>query len=389
MEPDDAEGARGGRYGKDAAATMSDLKRTPLYDAHVGLGAKMVPFAGFEMPVQYPDGIRREHEAVRTAAGLFDVSHMGEFLVEGPDAMRFVSHVTSNDPAQLAIGQVQYSVFCHPDGGIVDDLLVYRMEDDVFRLVVNGANIAKDWNHVSRLSDGFDVRLTDESDDIGLIALQGPAAERILQPLVDVDLDTMGFYWFERGSVDGVPGVISRTGYTGEAGFELYLPPDGIRSAWDRLLSAGAEHGLVPAGLGSRDSLRLEVGYALYGNDIDDGTSPLEAGLSWLVKLGKGDFVGRDALVAQKETGLQTRLIGLKLSERGFPRPGYDVVFRGGVVGSVRSGTLSPTLGIGIGTVYLPPDAQPGEPLAVRIRDRDLPGEVVRMPFYSGGSLQR
>lgn len=368
---------------------MSDLKRTPLYDAHVGLGAKMVPFAGFEMPVQYPDGIRREHEAVRTAAGLFDVSHMGEFLVEGPDAMRFVSHVTSNDPAQLAIGQVQYSVFCHPDGGIVDDLLVYRMEDDVFRLVVNGANIAKDWNHVSRLSDGFDVRLTDESDDIGLIALQGPAAERILQPLVDVDLDTMGFYWFERGSVDGVPGVISRTGYTGEAGFELYLPPDGIRSAWDRLLSAGAEHGLVPAGLGSRDSLRLEVGYALYGNDIDDGTSPLEAGLSWLVKLGKGDFVGRDALVAQKETGLQTRLIGFKLSERGFPRPGYDVVFRGGVVGSVRSGTLSPTLGIGIGTVYLPPDAQPGEPLAVRIRDRDLPGEVVRMPFYSGGSLQR
>ena len=368
---------------------MSDLKRTPLFESHVELGAKLVPFAGFEMPVQYPTGIRREHDAVRKAAGLFDVSHMGEFLVEGPDAMGFVSHVTSNDPARLEIGQVQYSVFCLPDGGIVDDLLVYRLDEDVLRLVVNGANIAKDWAHVTDLADGYDVRLTDESDEIALVALQGPAAERILQPLVDVDLAAIDFYWFEDGHVNGVAGVISRTGYTGEAGFELYVPPDRARHVWDRLLAEGSPPGLVPAGLGSRDSLRLEMGYALYGNDIDESTSPLEAGLSWLVKFDKGDFVGREALVAQRTAGLTRRLAGFKLAERGFPRPGYEVLYRDAAVGPVRSGTLSPTLGYGIGTAYLPPDARPGDPVSVRIRDQDLPGDVVRFPFYSGGSLER
>ncbi len=368
---------------------MSDLKRTPLYDAHVALGAKIVPFAGFEMPVQYPTGITREHQAVRTAAGLFDVSHMGEFLVEGPGALAFVSHVTSNDPARLAVGQVQYSVFCLPDGGIVDDLLVYRLGEQRFRLVVNGANIAKDWAHVTRLASDFDVTLTDESDDIGLVALQGPAAEEILQPLVDVDLGSIGFYWFEEGHVDGVAGVISRTGYTGEAGFELYVPSDSTRAVWDRLLEAGADRGLIPVGLGSRDSLRLEMGYALYGNDIDEGTSPLEAGLSWLVKLDNDPFVGRDALTAQKDAGLTRRLTGFKLTERGFPRPGYEVIYRGESVGPVRSGTLGPSLGYGIGTAYLPPDAQVGDELRIRIRDRDIAGEVVRLPFYTGGSLKR
>jgi aminomethyltransferase len=368
---------------------MSDLKRTPLYEAHVALGAKMVPFAGFEMPVQYPTGITREHEAVRSTAGMFDVSHMGEFLVEGPGALAFVSHITSNDPAQLALGQVQYSVMCLADGGIVDDLLVYRLGEQRFRLVVNGANIDKDWVHVSAFSGDFDVNLTNESDDVGLIALQGPAAESILQPLVDVDLAPIGFYWFEEGHVVGVPGVISRTGYTGEAGFELYVPDEATRSVWDALLEAGQEHGLIPAGLGSRDSLRLEMGYALYGNDIDEDTSPLEAGLSWLVKLGKGDFVGRAALLAQKEAGLTRRLRGFKLAERGFPRPGYDVVSGGDVVGPVRSGTLSPTLGYGIGTAYLPPEARPGDAMSVRIRDREIPGEIAPFPFYDGGSLQR
>ena len=368
---------------------MSDLKRTPLYEAHVALGAKIVPFAGFEMPVQYPTGITREHEAVRSAAGMFDVSHMGEFLVEGSGALAFVSHVTTNDPAQLALGQVQYSVFCHPDGGIVDDLLVYRMGEQRFRLVVNGANIDKDWAHVSALAGGFDVELTDESDTIGLIALQGPAAEAILQPLVDVELAPMGFYWFEEGHVDGTPGVISRTGYTGEAGFELYLPSDATRSVWDHLLEVGEGHGLLPTGLGCRDSLRLEMGYALYGNDIDDQTSPLEAGLSWLVKLGKDSFVGQEALLAQKEAGLTQRLRGFKLAERGFPRPGYEVVFAGETVGPVRSGTLSPSLGCGIGTAYLPADARPGDEVSIRIRDRDIPGEVVPLPFYDGGSLKR
>lgn len=368
---------------------MSELKRTPLYDAHVALGAKLVPFAGFEMPVQYPTGITREHEAVRSSAGMFDVSHMGEFLVEGPEALAFVSFVTTNDPAQLALGQVQYSVFCLADGGIVDDLLVYRMGEQRFRLVVNGANIDKDWAHVTGLAGDFDVELTDESDDIGLIALQGPAAEAILRPLVDVDLASMGFYWFAEGHVDGVPGVISRTGYTGEAGFELYLPPADTRGVWDRLLDIGEGHDLMPAGLGSRDSLRLEMGYALYGNDIDEQTSPLEAGLSWLVKLGKDSFVGREALLAQKEAGLERRLRGFRLNERGFPRPGYDVIFGGEVAGPVRSGTLSPTLGSGIGTAYLPADAGPGDPMSIRIRDRDISAEVVPLPFYGGGSLKR
>ena len=370
-------------------AIMSDLKRTPLYDAHVALGAKMVPFAGFEMPVQYPTGITREHEAVRSAAGMFDVSHMGEFLVVGSGALAFVSYITSNDPAQLAVGQVQYSVFCLPDGGIVDDLLVYRMGEQRFRLVVNGANIDKDWAHVTGLAGDFDVELTNESDDIGLIALQGPSAETILQPLVDVDLSSMGFYWFGEGHVDGAPGVISRTGYTGEAGFELYLPPSETGAVWERLLEVGAPHGLIPAGLGSRDSLRLEVGYALYGNDIDESTSPLEAGLSWLVRLGKDAFVGRDALLAQKEAGLTRRLRGFRLAERGFPRPGYDVIYGGEAVGPVRSGTLSPSLGCGIGTAYLPPEAAPGDEVRVRIRNRDIPGEVAAFPFYADGSLVR
>lgn len=368
---------------------MSDLKKTPLHAAHVALGAKMVPFAGFEMPVQYPTGIRREHEAVRSAAGVFDVSHMGEFRVEGPDALAFVSHVTSNDPAALAVGQVQYSVFCQPDGGIVDDLLVYRLGDRDFQLVVNGANIEKDWGHVRSLAGGFDVRLTDDSEQTGLIALQGPAAEAILQPLVDVDLSRIGFYWFEMGSAFGVSGLISRTGYTGEAGFELYLPAARTAEVWDGLLEAGSDRGLIPSGLGARDSLRLEVGYALYGNDIDESTSPLEAGLSWLVKLGKGAFVGRDALTAQKEAGLTRRLAGFRLNDRGFPRPGYDVVYRGAIVGPVRSGTMSPSLGYGIGTVYLPPDAQPGDSVSVRIRGKDIAGEVVRPPFYTEGSLVR
>jgi aminomethyltransferase len=368
---------------------MTDLKRTPLHDTHVALGAKIVPFAGFEMPVQYPTGITREHEAVRGAAGMFDVSHMGEFLVEGPGSLAFVSYVTTNDPAQLELGQVQYSVFCLSDGGIVDDLLVYRMGEDRFRLVVNGANIDKDWAHVSALAGDFDVELTNESDDIGLIALQGPVAEAILQPLVDVELAPMGFYWFAEGHVDGAPGVISRTGYTGEAGFELYLPPDATRSVWDRLLEAGREHGLVPAGLGCRDSLRLEMGYALYGNDIDEQTSPLEAGLSWLVKLDKDSFVGQEALIAQKNAGLARRLRGFRLAERGFPRPGYDVIYGGDAVGPVRSGTLSPTLGCGIGTAYLPADARPGDDMSIRIRDRDIPGQVVPLPFYDGGSLKR
>lgn len=368
---------------------MGDLKRTPLYELHVDLNAKMVPFAGFSMPVQYPTGIRCEHQAVREAAGLFDVSHMGEFLVTGPDAGAFVSYTTSNDPLALVVGQAQYSVMCHQSGGIVDDLLVYRLGEDRFRLVVNAANLDKDWAHLKEQATRFDVHLEDESDGIGLLALQGPLSQQILAPLASEDLESIGFYEFTQGQVAGAPCVISRTGYTGEDGFELYLPAERTAAVWEALIDAGSSVGLIPAGLGCRDSLRLEMGYALYGNDLDDGTSPLEAGLGWLVKLDKKDFIGRDALIRQKTDGLARRLRGFRLLERGFPRPGYEVSFDGTVCGIVRSGTLSPSLGEGIGTAYLPPAAKPGSAVELSIRDRSIPAEVVAMPFFAKGSLRK
>jgi len=363
----------------------SDLKKTPLYEEHVRLGGRIVPFAGFAMPVQYPTGIRAEHEAVRESVGLFDVSHMGEFRVRGPDAVRFVSFATTNDPAALAIGEAQYSAMCHATGGVVDDLLVYRMGDDDLRLVVNAANIEKDRTHLNGLIDGFDVRMEDESDEIGLLALQGPAAAEVLSGHTDTDLDAIDYYAFRRGAVAGVPCTISRTGYTGEDGFELYLPSAGAAPVWRILETAGA----VPAGLGCRDSLRLEMGYALYGSDIDDETTALEAGLGWLVKLEKEDFVGAEALRAQKASGVTRRLRGIRLNERGFPRPGYEVRLDGDAVGTVRSGTLSPSLGYGIATAYLPAAAGFGAAVEVVIRDRPIPGEVVRTPFYTEGSLRR
>lgn len=367
---------------------MADLKRTPLHDVHEELSAKMVPFAGYQMPVQYPTGIRREHEAVRTAAGLFDVSHMGEFLVTGPEAADYVAWITTNDPHALAVGQAQYSVMCHPTGGIIDDLLVYRLGEDRFRLVVNAANHAKDWRHCSVEAGRFDVRLEDESDGVALLALQGPKAQEILAPLCSDAIDSIGFYEFRQGHVAGAPGVISRTGYTGEDGFELYLPNDRAVGVWRDLLAAGEALGLVPAGLGSRDSLRLEMGYALYGNDLDDDTTPLEAGLGWLVKLGKDDFIGKEPLQRQKKDGVSRRLRGFRLLERGFPRAGYTVTCAGETT-TVRSGTMSPSLGVGIGTAYLPPPAGPGTSLAVHIRDASVPAEVVSLPFYTEGSLRK
>jgi len=258
---------------------MNELKDTPLAAEHAALGAKMVPFAGYEMPVQYPTGIRREHQAVRETAGLFDVSHMGEFLITGADAEAFVSRVTTNDPAALRPGQAQYSAFCRTDGGIVDDLLVYRLAEDRFRLVVNAANIGKDWAHIQPEAAGLEVRLENESDGIGLVALQGPVSERILQRLATPDPRGIGYYDFVQGEVEGCPALISRTGYTGEDGFELYVEAGRTDEVWRALMDAGAPDGLLPAGLGARDTLRLEMGYALYGNDIDDGTSPLEARL--------------------------------------------------------------------------------------------------------------
>ena len=368
----------------------SELRRTPLHGEHVALDAKLVPFGGYAMPVQYPAGIRAEHRAVRTAAGLFDVSHMGEFRVRGPGALDLVSRLTTNDPSALEPGrQAQYSCLCLASGGVVDDLVVYRLGDEDFRLVVNAANREKDWEHVRGHAGGFDVELTDESDDVALLALQGPHAQRILAPLASVDLDAIGFYRFRQGDVGGVPGVISRTGYTGEDGFELYLPAGNAPAVWRRLLEVGEEAGLVPAGLGARDTLRLEMGYALYGHELDEEVTPYEAGLGWLVKLEKGPFVGREALARQKEEGIERRLRGFRLLERGFPREGYPVRYGGREIGEVRSGTVSPSLGEGIGTAYFPAGASPGEEMQVEIRGDRHEGRIAEMPFYREGSLRR
>jgi aminomethyltransferase len=360
------------------------LKRTPLYDVHVALGAKIVPFAGFLMPVQYPTGITAEHKAVREKAGLFDVSHMGEFIVRGPQAVEFVNHVTTNDVAALAPGQAQYSTILRDDGTIVDDGLVYRADDRIL-MVVNGSNIDKDFAHISKYIGGFDATLENISDRIALLALQGPQAARILQKHTDTDLSKIKYYEFKTGKVAGVDKVyISRTGYTGEDGFELYFPGEHAKTIWNALTASGE---VTPTGLGARDSLRLEMGMALYGNDLDDTTTPLEASLGWLVKMKKGDFVGRDALAKQKERGLARKLVGFTTEERSFPRHGYPVFAAGAPSGEVRSGTLSPTLGIPIGTAYVPPaSAAEGSPLEIEIRGKRIPATVQKMPFYKNGS---
>lgn len=367
------------------------MKRTPLYEEHVRLGAKMVPFAGFEMPVQYRDGVSREHRAVRQSAGLFDVSHMGEFLVRGNGAAGFVNYVVTSDVSRLEPGQAQYTVMCREEGGIVDDLLVYRFEDR-FRLVVNAANIEKDLDWVQRCLETYGtagIELLNESDDVALLALQGPESEAILAPLTDLDPSAIGYYRFAEGKVAGEPCVVSRTGYTGEDGFELYCQPGAAPRLWNALLEAGGER-VRPAGLGARDTLRLEMGYPLYGNDIDEETSPLEAGLGWTVRLDKDEFVGRSALQRQKEEGISRKLCGFMLAERGFPRAGYEIRSGGEPIGKVRSGTVGPSVGRGIGTGYLPIDrSAPGTELEVVIRDRLLPAEVTRMPFYREGSIKR
>ena len=367
-----------------SASAGAALKRTPLHDIHVALGAKMVPFAGYEMPVQYPTGITAEHKAVRDRAGMFDVSHMGEFIVRGADAIKFVSYVTTNDVAGLAVGQAHYSSILNERGTFEDDCLVYRFDDHLM-MVVNASNIAKDLAHISRHLDRFEASIEDVSDEIALLALQGPHAARILQPLTNVDLSTIKYYHFAVGTVAGIDDIIvSRTGYTGEDGFELYFDNANAAHVWNAIMATGE---VTPAGLGCRDSLRLEMGMALYGNDIDDTVTPLEANLAWIVKMAKGDFVGRDALVRQKEQGIAKKLVGFTTSERAFPRHGYPVVCDGQPSGVVCSGTLSPTLNIPIGTCYLPTaHAKPGSELGVDIRGKIIKAEVVKTPFYKNAS---
>jgi aminomethyltransferase len=364
--------------------TSTDLKRTEFYEIHKSLGAKIVPFAGFEMPVQYTTGITAEHKAVRTGCGLFDVSHMGEFIVRGPRAIDFVNKVTSNDVTALKEGQAQYSAILTDQGTFVDDCLVYRYADHLM-MVVNASNKDKDFAHIEAQRAGFDATLEDVSDTVALLALQGPNAQEILAPLTSVDLDPIEYYHFAVGVVAGIPDVtVSRTGYTGEDGFELYFAGTQARLMWDALTRGG---NVTPCGLGARDSLRLEMGMALYGNDIDDSVTPLEANLAWIVKLNKGDFTGRAALVRQKADGVKKKLVCFTLAERAIARHGYAVYFGAAPSGVVCSGAMSPSLGVAIGTCYLPTlGAKEGTVFEIDVRGQRLKATVVKPPFYKNAT---
>lgn len=365
------------------------LKRTPLYETHRKLGARMVPFGGWEMPVQY-SGVIQEHKAVRSAAGLFDVSHMGEFEVKGPQALDLIQVVSTNNASTLQVGQCQYGIMCYENGTVVDDILVYRLGEERYWLVVNAGNIAKDWQWINavRQKAGFtDLELTDISSEVGLLAIQGPLTQQILQPLVpEVDLNDWKFFWAKTGiQVAGVESlVMSRTGYTGEDGFEIFCKQEDTVTLWEALMAAGEKQGLVPAGLGSRDTLRLEARLPLYGHELSDKITPLEAGLGFAVKLKKGvEFIGRSALAAQKEKGLKRTLVGFEMIERGIPREGYEISRDGENVGFVTSGTVSPTLGKNIGLGYVPSYLKAtGTEVDVIIRNKAVKAKVVETPFY-------
>ncbi|HHY45876.1 MAG TPA: glycine cleavage system aminomethyltransferase GcvT [Firmicutes bacterium] len=361
------------------------MKRTPLYDVHVGLGARMIGFGGWEMPVSYTD-IVEEHLAVRSKAGLFDLSHMGEIEISGTGALELIQRLTTNDASKLAPGQVQYSLMLYPDGGIVDDLLVYRFAGH-YMLVVNASNTGKDFEWIREHASG-DVAVRDVSHETALVAIQGPFSESILQRVTDFDLSSLGYYRFAEASISVLDGkarracVISRTGYTGEDGFEIYIDRNYAREAWETLLETGKPEGLVPVGLGARDSLRLEAAYSLYGHEINEETLPYEAGLGWVVKVDKGDFVGREALLKAKERGLVRKLVGLELVERGVPRAGFKIVKGAEEVGYLTSGTFSPSLQKGIGLGYVSTqEARPGNELAVMIRNKPVGAKVVKTPF--------
>lgn len=362
------------------------LRRTPLDSCHREAGARLVDFAGWEMPVQYA-GVMEEHRAVRSAAGLFDVSHMGEFTVRGPEAEAFLQRMTPNDVSKLQAGRAHYSALLTGEGTYVDDLLVYRLGPEDFLVVVNAANIDKDFEwfetHLRDDPGAGGVELANVSDDYALLALQGPRAPEILASLTETDLPSIRYYRFAFGQVAGREALISRTGYTGEDGFELYLSPEAAPVIWRKLLEAGAEKGLQPAGLGARDTLRLEAAMALYGHEIDDTTTPWEAGLDWTVKMAKGEFIGRAALEASPAGEAERRLIGFEVTGRGIARQGHTVVVDGEEAGRVTSGTFSPTLGKALGLAYVPAAlAQPGQALTLNVRGKELQAIVVETPFY-------
>jgi aminomethyltransferase len=358
-----------------------NMKNTALSELHIALGAKMVPFAGYNMPVSYT-GLNDEHLTVRNSVGVFDVSHMGEFILKGPHALDLIQRVTSNDASVLGDGKVQYSCLPNDKGGIVDDLLVYRINEETYMLVVNASNIEKDWNWIaSHNTKGVDMK--DISERTSLLAVQGPGALKTLQKLTDVNLSAIPYYSFQKGTFNGIENVvISNTGYTGAGGFELYFDNDVATKMWEGIFEAGKEFGIKPIGLGARDTLRLEMGFCLYGNDIDDSTSPLEAGLGWITKFTKA-FTNSEALLKQKEQGVGKKLVGFELIDRGIPRHDYEIVdAQGKVIGKVTSGTQSPSLQKGIGMGYVPSDSsKAGSEIYIRVRDKALKAVVVKMPF--------
>jgi aminomethyltransferase len=357
------------------------LKRTPLYERHRDAGAKFVDFGGWEMPVQY-SSILDEHRTVRTSVGLFDVSHMGEIEIRGPRAEAVVQRLTTNDASTLEASQVQYSTLCYPHGGIVDDLTVYRLGPEHFFLCVNAANIEKDYAWIVEQAQG-EADITNISEQIAQLALQGRQAQATLQPLCDIPLESIRYYWSAKGRVNGIEALISRTGYTGEDGFEVYCPASQGPELWSALLEAGAPNSIKPIGLGARDTLRLEMGYALYGNDITADTTPLQAGLAWIVKLNKGDFIGREALVKERSEGIKRRLVGLEMIDRGVARAHYHILVDGQVVGEMTSGTVSPSLNKGIGLGYVrTPYAKVATALQIDIRGKPAQARVASTPFY-------
>ena len=358
------------------------MKKTALYKKHIELGAKMVPFAGYQMPVQY-SGVTTEHLNVRENVGVFDVSHMGEFIVSGENALSLIQKVSSNDASKLFPGRAQYAYLPNDNGGVVDDLLIYMLSDDKFLLVVNASNIEKDWNWINKQND-VGAELENISNEMSLLAIQGPKAEEMLQQLTNHNLGQIKFYHFTQGSIGGVENVIiSATGYTGSGGFELYVNNNDAEKLWDAILSIGSSYGLFPAGLAARDTLRLEMGYCLYGNDIDDHTSPISAGLGWVTKFNK-TFVNDQQLKDQKENGVDEKLVAFKLLERGIPRKDYKIVDENNIeIGRVTSGTMGPSVKLSIGLGYVKTKyANIGSSIYLSIRNKLISAEVVKLPFY-------
>lgn len=367
---------------KLAVPKFLTMKQTALSHVHEALGAKMLPFAGYNMPILY-EGVNVEHETVRNGVGVFDVSHMGEFIVSGPNALELIQKLCSNDAAVLTVGKAQYSCLPNKSYGIIDDLIIYRLAEEEYLLVVNASNIEKDWEWFNRMND-VNADLKNVSDEYSLLAIQGPKAVEAMQSLSSIDLSQIDYYHFKVADFAGFDNVIiSATGYTGSGGFEIYCKNDQVEHIWNRVFEAGANYGIKPIGLAARDTLRLEMGFCLYGNDIDDTTSPLEAGLGWITKFTK-EFTNSEGLKRQKEEGVQRKLVGFEFADRGVPRQGYEIVDKdGNVIGIVTSGTMAPSLNKGIGLGYVPVDfSTPGSEIFIRVRKNDVPATVVKLPFY-------